>query len=309
MIANTGSLAIEKLLEIRPHPQWEHLKNLLPRTWKLWIPINMIKTAFHFQQLQNWLDEDMELEEYKALVKMLAIPEPHKFIPRTRINRGRADGHTRLYNDYFALPSKYTDMQFARRFRMSREMVVMLCERLQAPNPFWVQKPVSVKEMFLSRFNDWSSIFWGCLWCSLNIYATEGHSLPPNFGNRLCSWISGLVCSHWQDHSSGHPQALHLRHTCVIQRGFPLSSKQRSIRNHYGWVWSSRFSWVQRKCGWYALDMEELPIRLGRSVSRKRKKKNHSPWSCCIKMLEMVKCNYVSDGIQTHDLSQNWDTY
>ena len=102
----------------------------------------MINTpAFLCQTPQNWRDEYMGLEEYKALVEMLAIPEPHDFIPRMCIDQHRADCHTRLYKNYFALPSKYTDMQFARRFQMSREMVVMLGERLQAYNYGMPQRP------------------------------------------------------------------------------------------------------------------------------------------------------------------------
>lgn len=143
------------------------------------------------QQLQDWLDEDMEWEEYQSLLELVEIPGPQPIIPRTRIDRGRAEGHIRLWNDYFALPSKFNDSQFARQFRMSRTMVMMLCDKLQSHNPFWVQKPVSLWWFCLSQDTYFDWLFEGCMWCSWTIYTTEGDSVPSAVGNGVCSRLCG----------------------------------------------------------------------------------------------------------------------
>ena len=59
---------------------------------------------------------------------------------RAYIDRDRAGGHQRLYNDYFAENPTYTDKFFRRRFRMRRHLFLRLVGALQQHDDYFVQK-------------------------------------------------------------------------------------------------------------------------------------------------------------------------
>ncbi|KAI5447755.1 hypothetical protein KIW84_015269 [Lathyrus oleraceus] len=49
---------------------------------------------------------------------------------RTTVDRGREEGHNRLFNDYFSENPVYTDVQFQRRFRMHRHVFLRIVDAL-----------------------------------------------------------------------------------------------------------------------------------------------------------------------------------
>ena len=50
---------------------------------------------------------------------------------RCYIERGREEGHTRIWNDYFSDNPIYTDHQFRRRFRMRKELFLRIVNSLE----------------------------------------------------------------------------------------------------------------------------------------------------------------------------------
>src|SRR5262249_43485983 len=66
------------------------------------------------------------------------------------INRSRAEGHERLYRDYFADNPVYTDYNFRRRFRMHRPLFLRILNAVEAYDPFFVQRRNSAGNLGLS---------------------------------------------------------------------------------------------------------------------------------------------------------------
>ena len=60
---------------------------------------------------------------------------------RTHIERGREQGHSQLYKDYFSEIATYPDEVFRRRFRMRKPLFVRIVEQLEGGMQFFQQRP------------------------------------------------------------------------------------------------------------------------------------------------------------------------
>ena len=61
-------------------------------------------------------------------------------------------GHKRLYLDYFANSLVYQEKVFRRRFRMSRSLFLNIISKVEAHDPYFVQKRNGGKKLGLSSF-------------------------------------------------------------------------------------------------------------------------------------------------------------
>ena len=59
------------------------------------------------------------------------------------VNRDRAEGHERLYRDYFATPCVYESL-FRRRFRMSRPLFLRILNGVEQYDPYFIQRTDAV---------------------------------------------------------------------------------------------------------------------------------------------------------------------
>jgi hypothetical protein len=66
------------------------------------------------------------------------------------VNCNRKEGELRLYNDYFAENSKFTETQFQRRFRMSRRLFLRIANAVEAHNPYFKQRTDALGVLGLS---------------------------------------------------------------------------------------------------------------------------------------------------------------
>ncbi|DBA03196.1 TPA: hypothetical protein N0F65_003916 [Lagenidium giganteum] len=60
---------------------------------------------------------------------------------RANIDRSHAEGHARLFADYFAYDAVYTTATFQRRFRMPRDVFVRIHDAVVACDGYFVQRP------------------------------------------------------------------------------------------------------------------------------------------------------------------------
>ena len=138
------------------------------------------------QYFQDEIEEDeaflsMEIEE-----KDLDEQGRHK---RNRIQRNRGAAHARFHDFYFAEEPLFGPIHFNRRYRMSRELFLHICDKLQTHNRFWVQRFVCLIQSFIFHL-DHSSCF------------SISHLL-----------LSGLLPSAWLIHN---PESdLSLATTCI----------------------------------------------------------------------------------------------
>ena len=76
-----------------------------------------------------------ELNNEGASTSRCRSVQPHKFIWRNP-----SQGHDRLFHDYFAETPVYPPNVFLRRFQMSRSLFLRIHSRVEATEPYFVQK-------------------------------------------------------------------------------------------------------------------------------------------------------------------------
>ncbi|XP_050891427.1 uncharacterized protein LOC127096941 [Lathyrus oleraceus] len=69
---------------------------------------------------------------------------------RTTVDRGREEGHNRLFNDYFSENPVYTDVQFRRRFRMHRHVFLQIVDSLGNHDEYFQMRVDATGKMGLS---------------------------------------------------------------------------------------------------------------------------------------------------------------
>ncbi|CAL5195544.1 unnamed protein product [Lathyrus oleraceus] len=69
---------------------------------------------------------------------------------RTTVDRGREEGHNRLFNDYFSENPIYTDVQFRRRFRMHRHVFLRIVDALGNHDEYFQMRVDATGKMGLS---------------------------------------------------------------------------------------------------------------------------------------------------------------
>ncbi|XP_050877006.1 uncharacterized protein LOC127080747 [Lathyrus oleraceus] len=69
---------------------------------------------------------------------------------RTTVDRGREEGHNRLFNDYFSENPVYTDVQFRRRFRMHRHVFLRIVDALGNHDEYFQMRVDATGKMSLS---------------------------------------------------------------------------------------------------------------------------------------------------------------
>lgn len=59
---------------------------------------------------------------------------------RPNVERECVLGHERIFRDYFAADPVYNELQFRRRFRMSRQLFLRLVDAVQDHDAYFIQK-------------------------------------------------------------------------------------------------------------------------------------------------------------------------
>jgi hypothetical protein len=95
-------------------------------------------------------DDDTPMFAFQVATTMVAEEESNNQGRQTEyrgsilghniVNRNRKEGELRLYNDYFAKNSKFTESQFRRRFRMSHRLFLWIANAVEDYNPYFKQR-------------------------------------------------------------------------------------------------------------------------------------------------------------------------
>jgi hypothetical protein len=122
-------------------------------------------------------DDDTHVFAFQVVIVVVAEEESNNQGRRTGyrgsilghniVNCNRKEGELRLYNDYFAENSKFTESQFRRRFRMSRRLFLRITNTVEAH-----------KSIFQTKNR--------CSWCSWFILPSKGNRSSQN----TCIWYS-----------------------------------------------------------------------------------------------------------------------
>ena len=93
------------------------------------------------------LDDDSDEDEIiiKLLMGETSQRKRHRYIDRNHLA-----GHKRLYDDYFAEEPIYPPKEFRRRFRMRRSLFLRILSKVEAHEPYFIQKRNNSKKLGLS---------------------------------------------------------------------------------------------------------------------------------------------------------------
>ncbi|XP_030946014.1 uncharacterized protein LOC115970534 [Quercus lobata] len=92
---------------------------------------------------------DDNLDEDEIIIKLLmGSTSQHKH--RRYIDHNHLAGHRRLYDDYFAEEPIYPPELFQRRFRMRRSLFLRIIFKVEAHEPYFIQKRNAAKKLSLS---------------------------------------------------------------------------------------------------------------------------------------------------------------
>jgi hypothetical protein len=109
------------------------------------------------------------------------------------INRGREEGNSRLYNDYFSDNPTYGANLFRRRFRMQRSLFLRIVEAVQEHDNYFVQKMDGVGKLGLSALQKVTAAFrmlaYGTSADSTDEYVRIGESTVIECLKRFCRAI------------------------------------------------------------------------------------------------------------------------
>ncbi|XP_075645799.1 uncharacterized protein LOC142616952 [Castanea sativa] len=101
-------------------------------------------------------DDELELTLAIAIEELNnegASTSRHRLVqPRKFILRNPLQGHDRLFHDYFAETPVYPPTVFRRRFRMSCSLFLRIHSRVEATEPYFVQKRNAANTIGLSSF-------------------------------------------------------------------------------------------------------------------------------------------------------------
>ncbi|KAI5417860.1 hypothetical protein KIW84_042473 [Lathyrus oleraceus] len=96
---------------------------------------------------EEFMDDSDEEEQLQNERRSGSSSRPKR---RTMVDRGREEGHNRLFNDYFSENPVYTDVQFRRRFRMHRHVFLRIVDALGNHDEYFQMRVDATGKMGLS---------------------------------------------------------------------------------------------------------------------------------------------------------------
>ncbi|XP_020270942.1 uncharacterized protein LOC109846127 [Asparagus officinalis] len=134
------------------------------------------------------------------------------------INRGREEGNSRLYNDYFSDNPTYGANLFRRRFRMQRSLFLRIVDAVREHDNYFVQKVDSVGRIGLSTLQKVTAAFrmlaYGALadstdeYVRIEVYGDEylrspytddvARLLQKGEERGFPGMMGSLDCMHWE---------------------------------------------------------------------------------------------------------------
>ncbi|XP_020253760.1 putative nuclease HARBI1 [Asparagus officinalis] len=154
------------------------------------------------EDMKQWEEEDEILARlYVTNNKIMAYFSKEEERPKRIgsvlghlvINRGREEGNSRLYNDYFSNNPTYGANLFRRRFRMQRSLFLRIVDAVREHDNYFVQKVDGVGRLGLSTLQKVTAAFrmlaYGAPADSTDEYVRIGESTVIECLKRFCRAI------------------------------------------------------------------------------------------------------------------------
>lgn len=92
---------------------------------------------------RQFFNDDMEDDQILWLIDELYTKVPVQVSQPSVINHRQHEGHACIYANYFTTEPVYGPQVFEHRFRVTCQLFLAICDKVQAHNIFWVQRLVS----------------------------------------------------------------------------------------------------------------------------------------------------------------------
>ncbi|CAK8530608.1 unnamed protein product [Lathyrus sativus] len=104
---------------------------------------------------EEFMDDSDEEQQLQNELRSGSSSRPKR---RTTVDRGREEGHNRLFNDYFSENPIYTDVQFRRRFIMHRHVFIRIVDALGNHDEYFQMRVDATGKMDLSPLQKCTSV-------------------------------------------------------------------------------------------------------------------------------------------------------
>ncbi|XP_020262358.1 uncharacterized protein LOC109838318 [Asparagus officinalis] len=154
------------------------------------------------EDMKQWEEEDEILARlYVSNNKIMAYFSKEEERPKRIgsvpghlvINRGREEGNSRLYSDYFSDNPTYVANLFRRRFRMQRSLFLRIVDAVREHDNYFIQKVDGVGRLGLSTLQKVTAVFrmlaYGAPADSTDEYVRIGESTIIKCLKRFCRAI------------------------------------------------------------------------------------------------------------------------
>ena len=167
---------------------------------------------------------------------------------RTHIERGREQGHSQLYKDYFSEIATYPDEVFRRRFRMRKPLFIRIVEQLEGGMQFFQQRPDATGRLGISALQKCTSVMrilaYGIAADACDEYLRLSGGLARQ---SLLHFVEGVI-TYFGDEYLRRPTSADIDRLLSVgaSRGFPGMLGSIDCM-HWGWkncptVWKGQFA-------------------------------------------------------------------
>ncbi|KAK8957599.1 hypothetical protein KSP39_PZI000298 [Platanthera zijinensis] len=192
-----------------------------------------------YQQIHQWEEDTAEWEQedeilacaYASNTAKIAAQLHGDELPRYRgstpghavINRGRIEGDTRLWNDYFSDHPTYGETYFRRRFRMRKNLFLRIVAAVREHDNYFIQKKDGLETLGLSTLQKITAAFrmlaYGTAADNCDEYIRIGESTVIQCLKRFCRAIVQVYKDEYLRYPNANDVARLLRKG--EERGFP----------------------------------------------------------------------------------------
>ncbi|XP_010456622.1 PREDICTED: uncharacterized protein LOC104738085 [Camelina sativa] len=179
---------------------------------------------------------DME-KEVDSIVEEIQYNYTHPDVPpapiirRVHIDRGREEGHTRLWNDYLSDNPTYTNAMFRRRFRMNKPLFIRIVTTIENGVPYLRQRRDATGRLGLSALQKCTSAIrmmaYGCSTDAMDEYLRLAETTAHKC---LLHFVEGVI-NLFDDEYLRRPTAEDLQRLLNIgeHRGFPRNGREHRL--------------------------------------------------------------------------------
>ncbi|XP_058782776.1 uncharacterized protein LOC131657378 [Vicia villosa] len=144
------------------------------------------------EEIMDDSDEEQQLQNER---QSGSSSRPKK---RTTVDRGREEGHNRLFNDYFSENPVYTDVQFRRRFIMHRHVFLRIVDALGNHDEYFQMRVDATGKWVFHHCRNGVNDVFGAEYLRKPNNTDVEHLLQMGESRGFPGMLGFIDCMHWE---------------------------------------------------------------------------------------------------------------